>query len=129
MRFYFILLNSNGLTLLIDEPNRCTFILAQDNDADLQEMMDANFNGYLNCKKAAYRLMKKYDVYGHIININSILGRATNMGSNIETAPLGNLYVPAKHAVVGLAEIIRQELNFLQNRKVKISVKLGEHYS
>lgn len=114
-----------GVNILVNNAGivKCTFVLAQENDNDLQDMMDTNFDGYLNCTKAAYRLMKKYHAEGHIVNINSILGRAPHLGTSMDSAPLANLYVPAKFAVIGLAEIIRQELNYLQNRKIKITVR------
>lgn len=97
--------------------------LAEDNEKDLQESMNTNYGGYLYCIKAAYKLMKKHNADGHIINISSLLGNAPHLGAGLQTVPLFNSYVPAKCAVVGLAEIIRQELNYLNNRKVKISVR------
>lgn len=97
--------------------------LAEDNEKDLQESMDTNYSGFVHCIKAAYRLMKKHNADGHIININSIFGNTPNLGSTFETVPLCNSYIPAKCAVVGMVEVIRQELNYLNNRKVKISVR------
>lgn len=103
--------------------------LAEDNEKDLQEVIDTNYSGFVHCIKAAYRLMKKNNADGHIININSLLGNSPSLGCGLETVPLFNSYVPAKCAVVGMAEIIRQELNYLNNRKVKISVRNNQRFS
>lgn len=103
--------------------------LAEDNEKDLQDSMDTNYSGFVHCIKAAYRLMKKHNADGHIININSILGNSPQIGARLETVPLFNSYVPAKCAVVGMAEMIRQELNYLNNRKVKISVRKYRWFS
>lgn len=96
-------------------------MLAQDNEKDLRKVMDTNFYGTLFCTKAAYRMMKKYNADGHIIIINSLMGHVSNVCVT-DRVPLINVFPPSKAAVLSLTEIIREELNILNNRKVKISV-------
>lgn len=96
-------------------------MLAQDNEKDLRQVMDTNFYGTLFCTKAAYRMMKKHDADGHIVMINSLMGHVSNL-CGTDPVPLINVFPPSKAAVLSLTEIIREELNVLNNRKVKISV-------
>lgn len=42
--------------------------------AELKRTMDVNFMGAVYCTREAYKSMKKRDVHGYIININSIDG-------------------------------------------------------
>lgn len=100
-------------------------VVAQENQQDLLDVMNTNFGGYLMCIKAAYRLMKKHNVDGHIINMNHMTAHMSSMGTtSLKTAPILNLYMTAKHAVVAMVETIRDELNYLQVKKIKISVCL-----
>ena len=36
----------------------------------LQETVDTNLMGLVNCTREAFKIMKKHDDYGYIININ-----------------------------------------------------------
>ena len=63
--------------------------------------------------------MKKLDDYGHIININSIYGHGVPI---VSTDPRTNVYAGTKHAITATTEILRQELNFLKNKKIRVSV-------
>lgn len=96
-------------------------ILSDDNDEDLRSVVSTNLNGMLFCTKAAFKIMKKTNDYGHIININSILGHGVPM---IAHAPITNIYPATKHAMTATTEVLRQELNFLKNDKIKVSVLL-----
>lgn len=106
-----ILINNAGIT-------RKSMLLDDDNDDALQEVISTNLVGAINCIKATFRHLKKYDANGHIININSVLGHIV---PQFEDRPLVNVYPSTKHGITALTEVIRQELNFMENRKVKIS--------
>lgn len=95
-------------------------ILDDDNEHDLNLVVDTNLKGLLNTTKAAYRHLKKYDAYGHIVNVNSILGHSV---LKLGEKPTLNVYAGTKHAVTATTEVLRQELNYLQNRKVRVSVR------
>lgn len=93
-------------------------ILNDDNEADLNLVIDTNVKGLLNSTKAAFRHLKKYDAYGHIIHVNSITGHnVVRFGRK----PVLNVYAGSKHAVTATTEVLRQELNYLQNHKVRVS--------
>lgn len=94
-------------------------ILDEGNEDELNLVIDTNTKGMINSIKAAYRHMKKYDSYGHIVNINSIAGHSC---ISITKEPKLNVYAGSKHFVTATTEVLRQELNSLQNRKVRISV-------
>lgn len=64
--------------------------------------------------------MKRTEVrQGHIVNINSISGHCVPIFGEI---PMSNVYAGSKHAVTAITEVLRQELNYLQNSKIKVSV-------
>lgn len=94
-------------------------ILSDDSVEPLQEVINTNLSGVLHCTKAAYKHMKKYDSIGHIININSIYGHGV---PKFVDFPAVNIYPGTKHAMTATTEVIRQELNYLKNNKVKITV-------
>lgn len=94
-------------------------LLDEGNDEDLSLVIDTNLKGLLYSTKAAYRHLKKYDSYGHIINVNSVMGHnVLRMGEK----PTLNVYPGSKFAITATTEVLRQELNYLQNRKVRVSV-------
>lgn len=98
---------------------RHTMILEDDNDAELQQTIDTNVSGTVHCTKAAYRQLRASGDYGHIININSILGHCVvKMGDR----QMMNLYPGTKHMITAMTEVLRQELITLNNLKVRISV-------
>lgn len=96
-----------------------SMILDEDNETILHSVINTNTLGLLNTTKAAYRHMKKYDSYGHVINVNSVAGHSC---VSMTKEPLLNVYAGSKHFVTATTEILRQELNSLQNRKVRVSV-------
>ena len=68
----------------------------------------------------AYRLMKKSDDYGYIININSIAGHVVPFPA--DGVSRSNVYHGTKHAVTATSEILRQELVCMKNDKIRVSV-------
>lgn len=97
-------------------------ILSDDNADDLQDVINTNLSGVLHCTKAAFKHMKKYDSIGHIININSIYGHGV---PKFVDFPAVNIYPGTKHAITATTEVIRQELNYLKNKKAKITVSIN----
>lgn len=90
-----------------------------DNIQKIKDVIDTNLNGLIYCTQATYRHLHKNDAEGHIININSIYGHGVPKFGDI---PSINVYPATKHAVTATTEVLRQELNYLQNKKVKVSV-------
>lgn len=96
-------------------------ILAEDNQNALDSVIDTNLRGLIQCTKAAYKLMSKHNAIGHIVNVNSVLGHTVlAMGP----APVTNVYPATKFAVTAATEVLRQELNYLNDTKVKVSVSV-----
>lgn len=107
-----ILVNNAGI-------GRNSLILGETEQAftDFNDILNTNVRGLVQCTREAYRLMKKSDDYGLIININSILGhQVINMGIP------GNSYTASKFAVTAITETLRQELNMVNNTKVRVTV-------
>lgn len=95
-------------------------ILDENNEHDLDRIIDTNIKGLVYSTKAAYRHMTKYDAYGHIVHVNSILGHCV---VPLAAKPMTSVYAGSKFAVTATTEVLRQELNYLQNRKVRVSVR------
>lgn len=84
---------------------------------DLQKCMDVNFSGTIRYARYAFKSMEKRNVFGCIINVNSVAGhRIIDMGD----CKLG-LYSVSKHALVAATETLRFELNNLKNKKVRVT--------
>lgn len=83
----------------------------------MNEVIDTNIRGVIQCSREAFRLMKKSDDYGLIINVNSVVGHCIPaMGYSL------NVYPATKYAVTALTETIRQELVCAGNKKVRVTV-------
>jgi NADP+-dependent farnesol dehydrogenase len=87
------------------------------------EILDTNVRGLVDCTREAYRLMKKSNEHGLIVNINSVVGhKLPFFGMSM------NMYAPSKYAVTALTEVIRQELIIEKNDRVRITVTLTSNY-
>lgn len=92
-------------------------LMSENNSEDIKNTVNTNVLGVVWCTREAFRNMKERDVFGHIVNINSVVG---HMVPNVPGFHL-NIYPPTKHAVTALTEIMRQE--FMENNtKVKVTV-------
>lgn len=100
---------NNAATLLSD--TLC------DGDAEnWRKMFDINVIGLCITTREAVRNMKENNVDGHIIHINSIVGKKVLDIHGIA------VYTSSKYAVTALAESLRYELNN-QKSKIKITVR------
>jgi NADP+-dependent farnesol dehydrogenase len=82
----------------------------------LNSIINTNLTGLVHCTREAFRLMKKSDDFGMIININSVLGHS------IPFSPARlNLYPPTKYALTAVSEVLRQELIAQKNGKIRVS--------
>lgn len=94
--------------------------ILDDDDESFEKMnqvLDTNLRGLMQCTREAFKLMKKSDDYGIIININSIAGHKTPF---LDFSL--NIYGPSKFAVTAFNEAVRQELFRAGNKKIRISV-------
>lgn len=81
----------------------------------INDLISTNFTGLVHCVREGYRLIKKSDDYGLIINFSSIVG-------HIIPFPIpAMVYAATKHAVRAYSEIFRQELVVSENQKIRVS--------
>lgn len=83
----------------------------------MNDVIDTNLRGLMHCTREAFRLMKKSEDFGLIININSVCGHK----SPFLDVSL-NMYTCTKYAITAFNEAVRQELFRAKNRKIRISV-------
>ena len=84
----------------------------------INEIIDTNLRGLTQCTREAFKLMKKSNDYGLIVNVNSVLGHSIPfMGYAL------SMYAPTKFAITALTETIRQELVVAGNSKVRVTVR------
>lgn len=108
-----ILINNAGIT----KPEQ---ILTQGNEEILTKIVETNLFGVLFATKEAFNLMKNNNcVEGLIINVNSILGHKIPYISGRE--PLHNIYPGSKFALRAMTEVVRHELHFLKNKKIRVA--------
>ncbi|XP_055612042.1 farnesol dehydrogenase-like [Uranotaenia lowii] len=102
-----VLVNSAGVL-------RDTNIVDANNTQMLRELMDTNVMGLVLCSREAFQSMKKRNVDGHIVHINSTSGHYIIPFSQM------NLYPASKYAVTAITEVMRHELR-TAGTKVKVT--------
>lgn len=93
----------------------------EDVSEKIQQIIDTNFSGLVNCTHEGFQMINKSNDYGMIININS------NAGHRVFFPPQGmshNVYHGTKYAVTATTEVLRQELIMQKNEKVRVTVSL-----
>lgn len=119
--FQWIDTHLGGVDILVNNAGciRITNIVDKDNTQMLKDVVDANIWGTVYCVREAFHSMKKRDVAGHVILMNSVLGHGVPYF--VGTLSSFNIYPPAKHAVTAMTEVLRQEFQAL-GTKIKITV-------
>ena len=79
---------------------------------------EVNVLGLCLATREAVKMMRKHDVSGHIVHINSIAGH------HVGFTPKMNVYPATKFAITALTETLRQELTLLGTR-IRVTVSLG----
>ncbi|XP_035783905.1 farnesol dehydrogenase-like [Anopheles albimanus] len=100
-----------GIDVLINNAGifRYSFI-TQSETADFRDTFNVNLLATCIFVREAIKDMRERQTIGHIILLNSILGHRVPDVS----VPLFGVYPASKYALVGLAEVLRQELNFFK---------------
>jgi len=106
-----ILVNNAGIT-------RRTNLVDSDNTKLIKEVIDTNVLGVVLCTREAFQSMKRRNVNGHVVLINSIAGHSVPFFAG--KLPSMNIYPATKHAVTALTEVLRQEFQSLDT-KIKIT--------
>lgn len=110
-----------GVDILVNNAGilRNGTLVDKDNSQNIQDVVNTNILGVVYCSREAFQSMKKRDVAGHIININSIVGHKVpflvgSLGSL-------NIYPATKHAITAYTECLRQDL-LIEKTKIKVTV-------
>lgn len=122
--FAWIETNLGGVDILINNAGcqRTANIVDPDNTQALREVMDTNLWGSVFASREAYQSMKKRNVSGHVVMLNSIMGH--HVPFLVGKVPSMNLYASAKFSITALTEVLRQE--FLEfGTEIKVSVSVG----
>lgn len=70
----------------------------------LSEVVQTNLMGTVWCAREAFKSMTKRNVYGHIVNMNSVVGHSIPFtGADI---PAYNIYPATKYAVTACTEVM-----------------------
>lgn len=98
-------------------------LLTDDDVSDkITETINTNFAGLVHVTREAYRLMKRSNDYGMIINVNSNAGHKIPFPSNPNISH--NVYHGSKFAVTATSEVLRQELICQGNDKIRVTVNI-----
>lgn len=112
-----------GVDILINNAGciRITNIVDLDNTQKLRDVFDTNIWGTMFCVRESFQSMKKRNVAGHVVLMNSVLGHG--IPYFVGSLPSFNVYPPAKHAITAMTEVLRQEFQAL-GTKIKITVNI-----
>ncbi|XP_044736521.1 farnesol dehydrogenase-like [Chrysoperla carnea] len=81
-----------------------------------RNLIETNILALTHCTQLAVKSMIERNIYGQVINLNSIYGHIIPIAK-----PIPNLYPASKFAVTAISETLRQELYFLNNTKIKVA--------
>ncbi|XP_053657898.1 farnesol dehydrogenase [Anopheles marshallii] len=100
-----------GVDVLINNAGiyRYKFI-TQSETSDFRDTFNVNVLATCIIIREVVKDMQAREAYGHIVVLNSMLGQRIPDVS----VPLFGVYPASKYALVGLTEVLRQELNFLK---------------
>lgn len=119
--FNWIEANLGGIDILINNAGiiKTMNLLDPQNTDNLRETIDTNVLGVVLCSREAFQSMKKRNVNGHIIHINSCAGH--KIPYFVGLYPSFNIYPSTKFAVTAMTEVMRQELQSFDT-KIKVTV-------
>ncbi len=81
----------------------------------IDEVINVNFKGVVNCAREAVKLIKKSNDFGLIVNTASIIDSFLPFGV------AESIYPTTKHAVRAFSEVLRQELIAAGNDKIRVA--------
>ena len=92
-------------------------IILSDGDIDnIRKILNTNVLAVAVCTRMATKLMRKYEIRGHIINVNSVAGHDA---ARVQV-PV-SVYCASKYAITGITQSVRNELTGLRTG-IKVTV-------
>ena len=112
-----------GVDVLVNNAGilRTAKLVDAENTSQIRSVLDVNVMGVVLCTREAFQSMKKRNVDGHVILINSISGHKVPMTASIPQMPSLSIYPASKFAITALTESLRQEF-LMEKTKIKITV-------
>ncbi|XP_015585758.1 farnesol dehydrogenase [Cephus cinctus] len=99
--------NFGTVSVLVNNAGKVVVSEIADASSDIiRSTFELNVFGLLYCSREALKHMKSANVEGHIVNINSVVGRKI---LNFPDLPLG-IYMSSKFAVTAISEILYNEV-------------------
>lgn len=89
--------------------------LKEDTTENINKVIETNFIGPVHASREGYRLIRKSEDYGMIVNVCS------NYGHNIMFPNIFGIYPATKYGVKAFSEILRQELIANGDEKVRVT--------
>jgi len=113
--FRFIEENLGPVHILINNAGVLKNTTLIDGDTEAwKSVLNLNVLGLSIATREAVKIMRKNNINGHIVHINSVAGHTVPKITKL------NMYPASKHAVTALTETLRQELNAFGS-KIKIT--------
>lgn len=119
--FEWIEANLSGVDILINNAGiiKTMNLFDADNTESLRQTIDTNVIAVAICAREAFQSMRKHNIDGHIIHINSYAGH--KIPFFVGMYPSFNIYPSTKFAVTAMTEVMRQELLAFET-KIKVTV-------
>lgn len=108
----YVLINNAGII-------RTCNLVDRGNTQDIRDILNTNVLGVVMCTREAFQSMKRRNVAGHVVMINSVSGHYVPYF--VGTRDSLNIYQPSKHALTAMIEVLRQEFQS-QGTQIKITV-------
>lgn len=106
--FAYIEKNHGGTDILVNNAGIVRQVKLFDDvpgvEKDLSQVVETNFLGTVWCAREAFKSLMKRNVYGHIVNMNSVAGHSVAFtGQDI---PANNIYPGTKYAITATTEVM-----------------------
>lgn len=109
-----------GVDVLVNNAGMLKSIGILEHNKPMSELamnVDLNFTAVVRCSRLAFKSMEARNVYGYIINMNSVYGHYI---APISLMQIG-VYAATKHAITATSETMRRELIKMRNSKVRVT--------
>ncbi len=84
---------------------------------EIQNHIDVNLTSAIRCTRRVIKSLQARDVFGYVVNINCVYGHYVLPTKDVQLGVFGS----TKFALKATADVMRFELNRLNNRKIRIT--------